>query len=387
MYKKVLIFLIPIFLVGFVILYFFKIEKEKVESALSENNVNKERLISVNINTKLGYKNSLKLVPSNGDFILRDISITEDEIWRKSGLLMIYHFYGRENDTNRKKFITVATDYNGNNPEIFTEGGADIKYDAVLEKMASNQVPISVINYGIEGVVEALHKNEDYKKYIKLNPCYAKNFEINLNNSEVYGWEWKVSLNCYDNPDLESLNFSVNPEKDEAFLVPAKNKKNITEGEIKDLGISNEFYYIEYPSDWLILSSVKNKIADSEGGVFRSEKISPSSDKKIPLVEIIGIKSSLNLMSASIEEMVSEDKEDYAKDSRIYDEKDFTYNLFEGGEGNGRQFKVDSDSDRMLVILIFKGENLIKFSYKNNANKFDDDFKIIKKMLGSWKIK
>ncbi|GEM_PF-5843465 len=317
----------------------------------------------------------MNLISDRNGYILSDISLSVDPLSEKEGFRkIIYTFY------SSSEILSVATDYSGDNPKIFTEIGvsAGTKF--------RGQIPDFVIDYGIEKLLTALYENENYKKYKNSNPDCTNDFDLNVNKDDDFGWEWQVFFNCYGDEDIETLSFSINPEKNQVFLSSAK-KTDFDKSKTSNPSVNNEFYFIKYPIGWTLLDYQKMEISDFSGGFIRNMKVGPNLDGSFPLINIFSIKSDQNSDIHSIKEMLIEAKNSLIKDGwKVYAEGDFDYNLSDGKSATGKQLKAELGSKKKWVIYILRNDNMIRFSYENNSTNFEDGMGIVNKMLSSWKI-
>ncbi len=306
---------------------------------------------------------------------MSDISLSVDPLSEKEGFRQVmYTFY------SNNKILSVATEYSGDSPKIFTEIGVDMGIKS------QNQIPDFLIDYGIEKSLTVLYENEDYKKYKNSNPNCMEDFDVNVNEDEDFGWEWQVFFNCYSDEDIEMLTFSINPEKNQAFLSSVK-KADFNTNKASNPSVYNEFYSIEYPIEWTLLDYQKMEISDSPGGFIWNMQVSPNLDGSLPLINIFSIKSDQNSDIHSIGDMLIEAKNSLIKDGwKIYEEGDFNYNLSDGKIATGKQLKVESGSKKKGLIYILRNDNMTRFSYENYSTNFDDGMGVVNKMLSSWKI-
>jgi uncharacterized RDD family membrane protein YckC len=144
-------------------------------------------------------------------------------------------------------------------------------------------------------------------------------------------------------------------------------------------------YEIKYPGDWM-----QTKSTDNETGV-NSVIFSPDFSSPVAVVSVHELESE-NVISKDDVLTFIQSSEKAVKDAKgkIYDEKDFVYNLEQGVNLNGMAFKSElsegNDNIKQWIIAIPKGKNLYWFVFASQIDQFDKYYPDAKAMLDSWKI-
>jgi len=150
-------------------------------------------------------------------------------------------------------------------------------------------------------------------------------------------------------------------------------------------GISG--FTIEYPEEWMYEMPSKVKV------VFSGNQGTPAYDAVLAVQNVLsssngGVYSDVNGVLNSIKNQITSAD----RNARIYDEKAFVYNMMDGKQLVGKEFKAEYLSQGVsyrqwqIVVPRYGGEAFHALSYTAPVTIYDSYLPTAQAMLNSWKI-